>query len=360
MGAQQKVIEALQEERLPFTTIEIEWVIREHGIEVGNDPKAFIEEIVAEGARRSLEVIERFIENLGIRDLPPEVGECLRKGGTAQVRCHEEREEVTILLGSGEGWKTIDLPLPSDRRVPARVDLDVEAGLVLLRVEDQLEAAQGRAFFKGYTKENIKKVLDGLKSLASFLPSMELEDLPEALEKLKTLDRWESRMEGPYVLARSAGFWTLRKGSIFGDPELDGALLLEREVNLSFPEGVEIAFSFFCEMNMTLITHLEVAWRGETVRLGDTLGEYSNFLAHPLDRDFVNKPIKNLLRYELNRLEERSRAFASDEDTPLPLEDASPRMLALLRFLARHEDPFNVLAEGKVSHYVTSELFTEF
>jgi hypothetical protein len=34
-------------------------------------------------------------------------------------------------------------------------------------------------------------------------------------------------------------------------------------------------------------------------------------------------------------------------------------MLALLRFLARHEDPFKVLAEGKAACYVTGELFAE-
>jgi hypothetical protein len=255
-----------------------------------------------------------------------------------------------------QGWKTIDLPLPGGHGVPAGVGLDVEAGLVLLRVEDRLEAVRGRAFFKGYREEDVEKVLNGLKSLASFLPAMELEDLPEAVEKLKTLDVWESRMEGSYVLARNWGYWTLRRGPIFGDLELDGALLLEREVSLSFPEGVEIAFGFFLETDMALITHLEIAFEGETVQL---VNENSNFLAHPLDRDFVTRPIQNLLRYELDRLEERSQTPAPEEDSPLPLEGASPRMLALLRVLARHEDPFKVLAEGNVAYYVTGELFAD-
>jgi hypothetical protein len=102
MDARQKAVEVLEEERLPFTPIEIEWVIRQHGIEVGGDPKAFIEEIVAEGARRSLEVMERFLGDLGIRDIPPELGERLREGGTVQVRCHEKKEGVAILVGSEE------------------------------------------------------------------------------------------------------------------------------------------------------------------------------------------------------------------------------------------------------------------
>jgi hypothetical protein len=316
MGVRQKVIEVLEEERLPFTPTRIEWVICEHGIGVNDDPKVFIEEIVAEGARRSLEAIERFLGSLGIRDLPPEVEERLRKGETVSVRFFEG--EAMILAVSGRVEELVSLPLPRDREVPVGVGLDVEEGLAILRVESKLEAVRGKALFRSHRKEDIEKVIDRLKPLASFLPATGLEDLPQALERLRALDMWESRIEDSYVLARGGGLWTLRKGPIFGDPELDGALLLEREVNLSFPEGVEISFSFFWGTDVALITDLEIAWKGEVVRLGETLNEYANFPAHPLEGDFVTKSIKNLLRYELDRLEERSRTPASEEDPRYP------------------------------------------
>jgi hypothetical protein len=359
MNARRKVIEILEERRLPFVPEQIDWIIRRYGIEVdGGDFEAFAEGILAEGVRRSLEVAERLFDNLGIQSLPPEVEERLQKGEIVQVRFYE-KGNVTFLVGrDGRIEKFVDLSLPRGREVPLGVDIDIEPGLVVLRAENSLEAVRGRVFFRDYSEKALERVLDGLRPLASFLPAMELEDLPQALERLGALDVWESRVEGPYVLARSASAWTLRRGPVFGDPELDGALLCEDEVILRFPEGVDLSFSFFFEVDMALITHLEIAWEGEVVDLDEALSGDRKFWGHPLDRDFVAETIRDLLSHELYLLEKRNRTPAFEEDPPVLL-GASPRMLALLKVLAYHEDPFGLLAEGRVSRYATAELFTE-
>jgi len=150
----------------------------------------------------------------------------------------------------------------------------------------------------------------------------------------------------------------LRRGPVFGDPELDGALLCEDEVVLRFPGDVSLSFSFFFEVDMALITHLEIAWKGEVVNLDEALNRDRKFLGHPLDKDFVVETVRNLLSHELYLLEKGDRALAFEEDSPALLE-ASPRMLALVRALAHHEDPFGLLAEGRAPHYATAELFGE-
>jgi len=359
MDARRKVIEILEEERLFFGPEEIWYVVRREGIKVDGDPNAFIEDVMAEGVGRSLEVAEKLLGALGIRSLPPEVEERLQKGEIVQV-CFYEKGNATFLVGNDRRIeKFLDFPLPRGHETPLGVGVDIGLGLAVLRVEDNLEAVRGRAFFKGYSEEALERVLDRLKPLAPLLSFMELEDLPQALERLRMLDTQESRLEGPYVLVRGVGVWLLRRGPIFGDPELDGALLREEEVTVTFPEDVKISFSFLFETDMALITHLEVAWRGEVVQFDEILNGGRRFPTRPLDRDFVAGAIRDLLGYGLSLLEERNVPHLPREDPPLCLKEASSRMLALLRVLAYHEDPFNILAEGKVSHYVTTELFNE-
>ncbi len=360
MDARRKVIEVLEEKRLPFVPEQIDWIIRRYGIEVdAGDFEAFAEDILAEGVRRSLEVAERLFGDLGVQSPPPEVEERLRKGEVVQVRFYE-KGSVTFLVGSDRTEKFIDCLLPRGYEALLGVNIDIGPGLVALRVEENLEAVRGRAFFRGYNEEALKGVLDSLRPLASFLSAMELEDLPQALERLGRLDVWESRMEGPYVLARSASAWTLRREPVFGDPELDGALLREDEVVLRFPEGVKLSFSFFFEVDMALITHLEIAWEGEVVNLDEALNRDKKFWRHPLDRDFVVETIGDLLSYELYLLRKKGQppGYGDEEEVPVLLE-ASPRMLALLKVLVYHEDPFGLLAEGRLRPHVTAELFAE-
>jgi len=206
MDARRKVIEVLEEKRLPFVPEQIDWIIRRHGIEMdGGDFEAFAEDILAEGVRRGLEAAERLFGDLGVQSPPPEVEERLRKGEMVQVRFYE-KGIATFLVGGDRTEKFIDHPLPRGREALLGVGIDIGPGLVVLRVENDLEAVRGRAFFRSYSEEALKKVLDRLRPLASFLPAMGLEDLPQALERLGTLDGWESRVEAPTSWPGALGF----------------------------------------------------------------------------------------------------------------------------------------------------------
>jgi hypothetical protein len=174
---------------------------------------------------------------------------------------------------------------------------------------------------------------------------MGVEDLKEAVEALGGLKAGEIRAEGPYVLARGEGPLVLRRGPIFGDPELDGALLLEREVKLTFPGGVEVSLRPHWTSKNVILNGLKIRWKGEVFQ-----GE-EGFWADSLLRDPITKAIRNGLQREFERLESRPSSN--------PLRNVSAKMLAFLRAFASHEDPFQALAEGRFQAYVTAELFAD-
>ncbi len=158
------------------------------------------------------------------------------------------------------------------------------------------------------------------------------------MEALAGLKEGEARMEGGYVLARSGEVYVLRKGGILGDPRLDGAVLLGKEVSLVFPGGVEIA--------------LRMRWTPDDAGLDWAhirLGEEEVFLrGRPTSVTPIhgNPLVSEMRRALAQELEGRRGEF-------------SPKALAFFRAFARHEDPFRALAEGRFPLHVKAEFSSD-
>ncbi len=99
------------------------------------------------------------------------------------------------------------------------------------------------------SEEELEKALRVAEKLEPLLSHIGLDGMAKALEALGELKEREARVEEPYVLARDEGLWLMRRGAILGDLELDKEVLLGREVSLSFPGDVEIAFRSVWNLN---------------------------------------------------------------------------------------------------------------
>jgi len=355
----QKVTETLEAKNLPFTPEEVERAIRRHGFEVEGSLDDLIEEVVAGGVKRSVEVLRDFSDAFKVSLPLAQVEKLFWEGGWVCVRGVPPLE---VRTGGADGSLMDALrsttPAPSPE-LPKEMELHVWPGLVKLCLGDRFQAVRGRAFFKAYVEEELEKVLEDVKRLAPFLPAMGLEDLPQALERLRTLNRWEGRVEGPYVLARGAGSRTLRRGAILGDPELDAALLCEDEVVLSFPGDVEVAFrvTWYPGWNGVDLQSFRMRWGEEIVYLEEGFGEEewraeTKPLADPVEKNPVSGAIKA-------RLEQEVYFYEIEERWSCALSQASPRMQALVAVLAEREDPLAFLAEGRLAPHVTAQFFVD-
>jgi hypothetical protein len=352
----EKVIEALEAKNLSFTPKKVQRVVEHHGLRAGKSLENFTKEVVAEGIRRGLGVLKDFSDAFKASLPLDQIEELFWEGGWVYVRGLTPLEVHTRRANGS----TIDVLRPTvsapSFELPKEMELHVWPGLVKLRLGSRFQAVRKRAFLKAYGEEELRKISEDIERLVPFLPAMGLEDLPQALERLRALDMWESRIEDSYVLARGGGLWTLRKGPIFGDPELDGALLREEEIGLSFPGDVEIAFriAWYLEWDGVGFQDFRIRWGREVVYLGADLdeweGEVAGLLADPIEKNPVAEAIRA-------RLEREVYFYELEEKWSRALTDASPRMHALVRVLAQQEDPLAFLAEGKLSPYVTAELF---
>jgi len=357
MTAAQKVIEILEAKNLPFTSVEVEGVIRRHSLRLEGSVGDLIEEVVAEGVKRSVGVLESFSDTFKVSLPIGQMEELFWRRGWVYVRGSTPLE-VQTRRANGSLIDTLR-PRPSipHSELPKKIELYVRPGLVKLHLGHSLQAVRGRAFFRAYSGEELEHALEDVKRLSSFLPVMELEDLPQALERLKALDMWESCLEGPYVLARGAGVWLLRKGPVFGDPELDGMVLRGEKLTLSFPGDVEVTFriDWYWEWEGVGLQDFRIRWGRETVYLGEDFGgeEWGGgrLLAGSLEKNPVAEAIRT-------RLEQKVYFYQAEEgEQDLALSGISPRMWAFLRVLAEREDPLAFLAEGKFGLHVSAELF---
>jgi hypothetical protein len=369
----EKVIQFLEGEGLPFTWEEVGRAVERFGLGAEESPdasakEAIVHEVISEGIRRSVAVAGKFLDLLGVPfpsrvDLSHDIEAQLSWGKKVGLWCLSRKRglhlEVTVEVpgsvpGSvGATKRSLHLPDSKPLRAIGETALHIEPGRVVLRnssYDPELMVTKGRAFFRLRTYEpkdleGLKKASRKVKALAPFLSLMGVEDLREAIEALGELEVGEIRAEGPYVLVREERSLALRRGAIFGDPQLDGALLLERNVGLTFPGGVEVSFRP-CWIRLYMTLHeLKIRWKDEVFRGGE------GFLADSLLRDPITKAIRNGLQREFERLESRPSSN--------PLRNVSAKMLAFLRAFASHEDPFQALAEGRFQAYVTAELFAD-
>jgi hypothetical protein len=365
VGDVEKIVQFLEDEGLPFTWKTVGRAVETCALEVEDEPYAYeviAQEVINEGIRRSVGVAGKFLELLGVPfptrvEFSHDIELQLLWGKEVSLWCfsrkgkfHLERGVEDPLIGEITKKQTFPLPDPKPLRAIGEIGLDVRPGRAVLRTPayaPDLAVAKGRAFFRirTYELEELKKVSRKVKALAPLLSLMGVEDLREAIEALGGLREGEIRAQGPYVLVRGEGFLALRRGAIFADPELDGALLVGRNINLVFPEEVEVSFRPYWSSGRMSLHELKIRWKDEVFHGG------KGFLADSLLRNPVVEAIRNGLREEFERLESRpSSSF---------LENASPRMLAFLRAFATHEDPFQALAEGGLRHYATAQLFAD-
>jgi hypothetical protein len=340
MEATETIIKVLEDNLLPFTSKEVAVVAQDLGIE--GDIRAISCEVLEEGVRRSMEAVRRVQEIFGKLPYPETVLE----------------EHLR-----GEGWITVtftrnELAMDS---LPGMIDLGEEArlkdGNIFLGHNDaffgnfhfyawpgvprvylgNLYATTERVFFRGY-EDGMKNALGNVRALRPLFASLKLTDIEEAIEALAGLKDGEARMEGNYVLARSWYTYTLRRGSVLGDPQLDGALLLGKNARLSFPGDVDITFKTEWDIDSARID-----WA--YIRLGE-----EGVLLHG-GRTPITPLHKNPLASEIQRILVRELEERQGE--------LSPKMLAFLKAFVRHEDPFKALAEERFHPHVTAEFFSD-
>jgi hypothetical protein len=120
--------------------------------------------------------------------------------------------------------------------------------VVTLDAASGLHVVNKKAFLRTANRKPLERTWEGVRALRPLLTTMGLSDLEGALEALLGLEEGEGRVEKGYVQVRSGGFWTLWRGTFLGNPDLDVAVLAERDVVLPLIERVALSFRmrFMC------------------------------------------------------------------------------------------------------------------
>ncbi len=109
-----------------------------------------------------------------------------------------------------------------------------------VRTAHGLYARKGHVYWRFAGLDALGDTLEAVRSLAPLFAALDLADLEEALLALPRLEDGEARAEGRYALAREGDLRVLFRGHLFGNPGLDTAFLLGREVVLSGAGGVRL------------------------------------------------------------------------------------------------------------------------
>ncbi len=123
-----------------------------------------------------------------------------------------------------------------------------------------------RAFGVFRRSEALEEVLERVRGLSPFFERLGVPDLERAFTVLKGLEEGETWAEGPYVLLREEGGWIVRRGPIFGNPELDKAVLAGRDITLRFGDE-EVAFRTTCTPSEVSLDYLRLRWGEREVHL---------------------------------------------------------------------------------------------
>ncbi len=348
----QEAIRLLEEEMYAFWPGSIARIKRDYGLKV-DDLDSLVKEVMEEGVRQTMGAVEKLFDALDISLPPSRLEEVLRKEGGVYVffpRLSMGLRDLNVEISDPTSDKVEILRFPY--RKPEVLDGLVFrgwAGSISLFTSHGVNWRKKKAFVKVRNQGYIEKILETTRVLGSFLSHIGLDGLPEALESLRRLKRGEAQMEKGYILVRGEEFWALRRGTVFGDLNLDKALFLGDEVSFSFPEDTEIALKAYWGLQDVVLPYLRF-------RLGKEIIELENpptteFSASTLRSNPIAKAIQRGLKKQLKLLQ---------ADGPNPLVGGvSPKMLAFLRAFGEHEDPFSALAEGGLRPYVLAEMFLQ-
>jgi len=338
--AVEAVVRFLEDNLLPFTPKQAALAAQELGIE--GDIEAVSREVLEEGVKRSMEAVRGLRETFGELPYPESLLEKhLRRGGAIAVELPPKGLFDKDVMGRVDliqdvGLKESSPYLARNDEFSYNLSFVAWPGLPKVHLRN-LHATRERVFFKDY-RHRLKDGLDNVRALRPLLVSLKLPDLEEAVKALTRLRGDGARMEGNYVLAKSGDVYALRRGSVLGDPRLDGAILLGKEVELSFPGGVEIAFRTMWDPDRARVDKVRI-------RLGDEeiIVDGRGTLITPLHENPLVSELQRTLRRELEKRE----------------GELPPKTLAFLKAFVRHEDPLRALAEGRFAPHVTAEFFLD-
>jgi hypothetical protein len=341
-----KIAQFLEDEVRPFTLEEVERALQRYNLDV--DVQSLAKEVVEEGVRRTLESLGGLWKMLGV---PPvwEVEAALRQGGSLRAVCLNWWDGTWVSMTINQRHDlSFGYPFP-EYQGPKGFVLHAWAGKVELNTYSGIYATRERVFFSARGVEDIREALADAKALRPLLESMKIAGLDKAIEELASLGDGETRTTGEYLLARSGDIFALRRGGVLGDLTLDGALLTQRDVALTFPGDVELSFKVEWLPGKASFHYLRIRWGEDEVSFGGAHQVPGNILS----RDPLTPALRGKVRCELKPIE------VGKALVPERYGLCSPKVLAFLRVFAEHEDPLHALAEGKLRPYVTAELFSE-
>ncbi len=200
-------------------------------------------------------------------------------------------------------------------------------GVVALDGPSGLHVVNDKVFLRTSGRKPLEGTREGVKALRPLLAATGLSDLEGAIEALLGVREGEGRVEGGYVLARSNGFWSLWRGAFLGDPDLDVAVLAERDAVLPLPEGVALSFRarFMCARVYVHRLGIYREGSGRHIEGGIPLPE------HLFARDSVVRALQRELGRQLDLFIRHGRKTL--------FEGLPPSALDRLREFARSEDP---------------------
>jgi len=302
----------------------------------GGDPEVLAEKVLEEARMRARRALDGLWEAFGLPSPPPGAEQFSLEGGvTAWYPGARGRPELHVWAQTRE--KRV-LPLP--RPVPCgRVSFDSRAGWAEVEVAPGLFATWERAFFRAQSLGEISEAIEAAKTLRPLFRALDLADLEEALKALATLKEGEGRTEGSYALARTRGFWFLRRGSLFGDPLLDGAFLAGEAVKLTFPGEIRLTLKGSLSGETLILQEGVLEWGGEAVRFRS--GEE---FCGALDEQPISQLVRMSLWWELDRL---------------PCSHP-PKVRPLIEELGEEEDPIEALRSEDFSRRAHMRVLAEF
>jgi hypothetical protein len=293
---------------------------KEFGMEA--EPAAmepFCRKLMAEGKRWQKAALQRLWSTLGI-SMSPRVHECLEGENWSTVSVvyrHKKTPQIRVGLPYTE---PLVFPLPQPHP-SGDFAISTWPGGIEVKLKG-LYARKEKAYLMSLTPLDIRSILAGVRSFTSLLAFLGLADLERGLTVLDGLRDGEVRQEGAYLLARQGSTRLLFRGSLTGDPGLDAALLLGREV--AFGDGkirlrVKVGVGEEIGGPRIWIEEGSLDWEEEAVPLASSSGAKFS----PLERN----ALAHLIRTSLCSLRGTS---------------LSPRMRGLVEELA-NSDPLEAL-----------------
>jgi hypothetical protein len=304
-------------------------VVREVAPE-GEDPEGVAKKVLAVVQERVRKAVSGLLESLGSADSRARsvLERALLSGRHVEVWCSlpppepasglAKRAAVVQVQGRKE---PLVLPPPKEDFLRA-VLAGNKAGEVAAHfgVLSGLSAREEGALFRDRGLENVRGALRVARSFRPLFATWGLGDLEEALEALARLKDGEVRQEGPYVLVREGDLFVLRRGRLFDSLALERAFLTGgKELSFFLPEGLEIAFTTEFSWSSARVGKLRLRWGRETAQY-----PWAYPYVEATDEGAPGLLVRRTLEEWLKR------------PTELP---ESPRMRALIRELARSEDP---------------------